>query len=99
MSKLHINAVAFQEGEIWVVQGIEYDISAHASLVQNIPQVFVNAVLENLLITQQLGRQPLEGIKPAPQKFKDMFASAATTLGLVHKPKMMPAVDIRLMVA
>jgi hypothetical protein len=75
-----INAVAFPEGEVWVVQGVEYDICTHARNAAGVPAAFVRAVVENACITEHLGRKPLEGIKPAPERFKAMFNDAVTQL-------------------
>jgi hypothetical protein len=95
-----INAVAFPEGEIWVVQGIEYDICARASDPASVPAAFMRAIAENACICEQLGRKPLEGIKPAPEHFKAMFdmarakVSAVGDLG-IPTPSV-SAMDIRL---
>jgi len=74
--RIQINAVAYQEGDAWVAQGIEYDIVAHASDVLSLPDAFSRAVVENICITQHLGRAPLQGVKPAPQRFLDLFEAA-----------------------
>lgn len=76
LEKIQINAIAFQEGETWVVQGIEYDIVAHANDVKALPDAFGRAVMENMTITEHLGRRPLEGIKPAPQRFRELYELA-----------------------
>ena len=80
---IQINAVAFQEGGdhgLWVVQGIEYDIVAHCSSVEAIPDAFMRAVIENARITEHLGRKPLEGIRPAPDRFREMYNRSKTEL-------------------
>lgn len=74
--RVHINAVAFKEGDAWVAQGIEYDIVAHAYDVLALPDAFARAVMENVCITEHLGRKPLEGIKAAPAHFVEMFETA-----------------------
>jgi hypothetical protein len=78
--KIEINAVAFKEGEAWVVQGIEYDIVAHSYDVVELPHAFTRAVVENILITEHLGRRALDGIKPAPERFRDMYERAQTEM-------------------
>jgi hypothetical protein len=77
---IRINAVAFPEGEVWVVQGIEYDICTHARNASDVPAAFFRAVVENACITEHLGRKPLEGIRPAPERFRAMFDEAVTEL-------------------
>jgi hypothetical protein len=74
--RFQINAVAFKEGDAWVVQGIEYDIVAHAHEVTALPNAFIRAVLENIVITEHLGKRALEGIRPAPERFRELFEEA-----------------------
>lgn len=75
-NRIHINAIAYREGDAWIAQGIEYDIVAFANDVLKLPNAFSRAVLENICITEHLGRQPLEGVKPAPSRFQVMFDAA-----------------------
>jgi hypothetical protein len=75
-SQFQISAIAFKEGDAWVVQGIEYDIVAHAYDVQSASRAFMRAVVENLIITVHLGRAPFQGIKPAPEHFRSMYEDA-----------------------
>ncbi|MBV8449933.1 MAG: hypothetical protein JO124_18295 [Hyphomicrobiales bacterium] len=95
-----MRAVAFEEDGVWVVQGIEYDICTHAKEAAEVPQAFYRAVIENICITQHLGRRPLEGIKPAPKRFREMFERAESRLMPVHElgsPELPRAdMDIRL---
>jgi hypothetical protein len=81
---IKLSAVAFEsEPGIWIVQGIEHDISTFVDKVQDIPEAFERTVMEYVFMTCSLGRQPLQGIKPAPEKFKKMFESARSSLALV----------------
>ena len=95
-----INAVAFPEGDVWVVQGIEYDICARAADPASVPFAFIKAVAENVCICEHLGRKPLEGIKPAPDQFRAMFEAAAAKVSVVSDvglPKLpVSEMDIRL---
>lgn len=85
--EIHLSAVAFREGDVWVVQGIEYDITAHADDVSKLPYAFMRAVIENAHIGQHLGREPLAGIKPAPARFRRMFDEAVTEVRAVKEPE------------
>jgi hypothetical protein len=95
-SELQINAIAFKEGEAWIVQGIEYDIVAHAYDVAKLPYAFARAVLENIVITEHLGRQPLQGINPAPARFREMYEHAETEMRPVRVIDRIPTVAVRL---
>ena len=99
--KTVISAVAFQEGDAWVVQGVEYDICAHAWDPAELPAAFARALMDNIVITESLGRSPLEGIKAAPEKFRTMFERAraqVTAVGDAVTDQRLPigSIDIRL---
>jgi hypothetical protein len=94
-----INAVAFKEGDAWVVQGIEYDIVAHSYDVTKLPHAFTRAVIENITITEHLGRKALEGIKPAPKHFQEMYEQAETEMRTTRPIDHAPSVSVRLAAA
>jgi hypothetical protein len=99
--EIHIRAVAFQEGGAWVVQGIEYDIAAHASDPAKVPAAFAKALLHNATISKHLGREPFEGIKPAPRRYREMFERSLTEVRAVDRahdksPPPIAGIDIRL---
>ena len=77
MDEIHINAVAYKSGDVWIVQGIEYDIAARADDPASVPQAFVQALHRNIALNERCGRKALEGIAAAPEKFKLMFGRAA----------------------
>jgi hypothetical protein len=93
---LRLHAVAFREGDAWVIQGIEYDIVAHAYDVMMVPDTFMRAVMENVLVTTRLGRKPLEGINPAPAHFRTMFDEAdGVEMRPIKKPQEWPDLEVR----
>ena len=96
-----INAIVFKEGDLWIIQGIELDIVARASNVADAPQAFLRAVLDNAVITEELGRAPLAGISPAPERFRLMFERAKTALSLVDDVTLprLPINDVHLRLA
>ena len=94
-TQFQINAVAFKEGDAWVVQGIEYDIVAHAYDVTTLPHAFMRAVIENMAVTEHLGRKPLEGIKPAPAHFRLLFQDAEVEMRPTKKKEEWPNVAVR----
>jgi hypothetical protein len=92
-------AVAWQEGPVWVVQGIDYDIVAHADDVLAIPEAFNRAIMENVCISVHLGMQPLENVGPGPEEFRKVFERAKKTVGLLRPPNIdqppPPLIEIR----
>ena len=84
--EISINAIAYEEGDAWVIQGLEYDIVASASDLQSLPKAFTRAVFDSACITQHLGRKPLEGIGPAPAHFRALFEQAQLEMRAVNSP-------------
>lgn len=82
---VYINAVAYKEGDAWIAQGIEYDIVAHAYDMIALPDAFSRAVIENIAITQHLGRRPLEGLGAAPERYKALYDSAPIEVRPTHQ--------------
>lgn len=97
--KIRINAVAFQDGDAWIAQGIEYDIVALAHDVRDLPDAFSRAVMENICITEHLGRAPLQGIKAAPEHFRQLFENAVAEVRPVRHRGKGPSVSVRLATA
>jgi hypothetical protein len=73
MSRVEVSVVAFQEGDLWVAQCVEFDIAAHASDLTKLHAALERAVIQNICINTELGRQGLDGIDPAPERFKALF--------------------------
>jgi hypothetical protein len=73
MSRVEVSVVAFQEGDLWVAQCVEFDIAAHAADLTNLHAALERAVIQNICINAELGRQGLDGIDPAPERFKALF--------------------------
>jgi hypothetical protein len=98
MQAITINAVAFEQDGAWVVQALEYDICAHADDPTGVPRALIRAIVENICICRELGREPLEGIAPAPGRFREMFERAGTELRSVRDQLQVPvsAMAIRL---
>ena len=78
---VRISAVAYRDGERWLIQGIEHDILARAATREEAPAAFMRAVFEDFCINHHLGKSGLEGIDQAPARFKLMFAHAVRVEG------------------
>jgi hypothetical protein len=95
-----LHAIAFQDGDVWIIQGIEYDIIARATTPADLPDAFMKAVAHNCFITQHEHGEPFKGIAAAPAKFRQMFEKAKAKLEAVaptvEAPKAIKSVDIRL---
>ena len=77
---LKVRAVVFEDGGVWVAQGVDYDIAAFAPTLGALPKAFTRAVGANLCANADLGREGLDGIPPAPKRFAALFKGADYTL-------------------
>jgi hypothetical protein len=79
-SAFSISAILFQEGEWWSAQCLEYDIAAQARALSDLRYELERVLSSHVLVSLENGQRPFEGLKPAPQKFWDMFAAAKLRL-------------------
>src|SRR5438105_1860445 len=86
---IEVSAVAYQEGDVWVVQCVEYDIAAFAKHPTELPRAFERAMAANVCVNADLGRHALDGIPAAPAKFRELFERAK--LGLKPTETTAPA--------
>ena len=71
-----INVLAYQEGEDWVAQCVDRDIYARARGLPELPEALGRAIAANVCANAELGGSGLDGIKPAPARFRHAFESA-----------------------
>jgi hypothetical protein len=76
MDTIELNVVVFEDGDLWVAQAIEFDIAARADKRSKLPRAFERALVANLTTNHALGRDALEGIPPAPQRYRELFEHA-----------------------
>ena len=76
METIKINVVVYEDGDLWIAQGIEYDIAAYADSLSQAVSKFERALIANLAMNVELGRPGLEKIGPAPQRFRELFEQA-----------------------
>jgi hypothetical protein len=75
-----MNVIAYQEGGVWIAQGIEIDIVARANSLDAVQVAFSKAVARTMVVSQSLHGQPFAGIGKAPDRFKVMFDRAHSRL-------------------
>lgn len=96
VTEIAMRAVAFREGDLWVVQGVEYDIAATAADPGDLPGAFTRAVMETICVGEHLGRKALQGVKPAPPRFAELWDAARAQVRAVDTEG---GPDIRLVAA
>ncbi|OYU52401.1 MAG: hypothetical protein CFE27_06710 [Alphaproteobacteria bacterium PA1] len=92
--KFHV--IAYQEAEVWLAQGVEYDILARAESFDLLPKAFSEAIAKTIAISAEFDLAPLTGIKPAPAKFKAMLdaSNIVQAVDPVRFGKTAPRLDI-----
>jgi len=94
-----IDVIAFEAGEgLWIAQGIQYDVVARAKSVAGIREAFLRQIAANVALNAKFGREGLQGIPPAPEKFKRMFEEASERLSQTSQ-RAREELDIRLVEA
>jgi hypothetical protein len=73
---IHVRAIAFQEGDIWCAQCLEYDIAVQASDIPNLREALEQALVDQIQISLDLGIEPFSNTPRAPQAFHQFYESA-----------------------
>ncbi len=80
MPQQPIRVIAFQDGEQWVAQCLEHDISAQAPDLETLNARISLAIDLELKISMEKRTAPFAGLDPAPQHFFDMWDRRAGSL-------------------
>ena len=86
MQPIEISTVAYEEDGRWVVQGLEFDITAQGESLPSAHDAFIIKVLAEVGISLDLEREPLDGIDPAPTEFWTMFKDASMSVSAEMSP-------------
>lgn len=77
MQCLGLNVLVYEDGDIWVAQAIEADITVSADSRDKLPHAIKRAILANIAVNTELGRNGLEDIPPAPGWLVDNIRRSA----------------------
>ena len=80
MEHVELSVVVYEEGDLWIAQALEADIVATAESLAQLPRKLERAIIANLAANEKLGRSGLEGIPPAPDKFREKFEGSKIAL-------------------
>ena len=75
-----VNVVAYEADGVWFAQCVEFDISAWAHRVDELHDALLKELTATCAVNQHLGRPGLDGIPPAPDRFRLMWEAAAYDL-------------------
>lgn len=77
---LTIRVVAFQEGDLWSAQCLEYDIATQAASLPDLYYEVERTLRGHVMVAAKLGREPFAGLARAPTKYWAMYGQAALTV-------------------
>jgi hypothetical protein len=89
---LTISVLAFQDGDSWSAQCLEYDIATQAATLPDLFYEVERTLMGHLAVAAKLGREPFAGLKPAPQRYWDMYENAPLTVQGKRHPFRAPAI-------
>lgn len=70
---LAVKVLFIREGEAWVAQCLEHNIAAQGKTLHEAEATFGRTLVGQLLLDSRRGKQPLQGIKPAPSVYWRKF--------------------------
>ena len=70
---LTIKVLFTREGEAWVAQCLEHDIASQGRTVQEAEETFGRTFLGQIMLDLRRGKEPLQGIGPAPRMYWRKF--------------------------
>ena len=86
MGQHTVSVLAFQEGEQWSAQCLQYDIAVQANSLPELTKAFERALVGHIVVSLELGLEPFAGLSAAPKKFWDLYQQAEVGV----KPKKRP---------
>jgi hypothetical protein len=79
-----MRVVIFQDGDVWIAQCLEHDISAQGIDFQSAMRRLTATVAAESRHTQEGGGDEFAGIDPAPEFFHRMFEATENSLHADH---------------
>jgi hypothetical protein len=71
-----IRAVVFREGDWWIIQLLEYDLTTQVRRLEDVPSEFRRLLLAQMAANATLGVEPFHGFSKAPRRFWAMYEQA-----------------------
>ena len=82
-TEINVSVVLYQEGTVWIAQGLEYDVMAEASSLPEAHQRFAAKVASEIVMALEA---PFTAVGPAPQKFWKMFQDSGVCVNAEEPP-------------
>jgi hypothetical protein len=76
MESRTFRAVIFHRDGWYVAQVLEVDIAVQARTPQDLDYELQRAIVGRLVVGAELGREPFAGLRPAPERFEQLWREA-----------------------
>jgi len=80
MQSQTLHGVLFREGDWWVGQWLEYDISAQAKTLKDLTYELHRSLVGHIVICMQEGLKPFENMRKAPEEYWTLFQNGLKVL-------------------
>ena len=67
--ELEVQVFVFREGESWIAQGLNYDLTGHGQSLNASVENFWLTLLTQIVVDVKHGDEPLANVKPAPKYY------------------------------
>lgn len=68
-----IRVIYLRENDTWVAQCLEYDVAAQGKTLSEVEDAFRKTITGQIILDLRKGREPFEGIRPAPRAYWQKF--------------------------
>jgi hypothetical protein len=75
--------IIYPEEDYWIAQGIQFDVTARGKTPTEASERFNDKFGAELVMSMEIGEEPLSGIGPAPIEFQQMYETATTNTSIV----------------
>lgn len=77
---IQVRIVAYQDGDMWVAQCLEYDIATQAPDMDTLVARMDDTLCAEAMYTREHYGETFAGLDPAPDVFQALFAGATSAL-------------------
>jgi hypothetical protein len=74
--QFRVSVVIYPEDEFWIAQGVQFDITSRGRTPIEASERFNDKFGAELVMSLELGEEPLAGVGAAPKEFWDMYENA-----------------------
>jgi hypothetical protein len=84
--QFQVSVVLYPEDDYWIAQGIQFDVTARGRTPVEASERFNDKFGAELVMSIELGEEPLAGVGAAPKEFWDMYERAKMRAAMDDTP-------------